>query len=193
MDKKEYKRSLLECLYQKYENCQQCPLAKQGRKSIVFGQGDPNAKLMLVGEGPGKDEDLKGEPFVGRAGKLLNKLLEILKISREEIFISNTVKCRPPCNRLPLPSETSICINLLLDAQIKIIRPTVICTLGSCASNNLLDQDIKITKVRGQQFKRQNIIIIPTLHPAYILRNPKQMDKIFQDIQLAYKISQNKS
>ena len=158
---------------------------------IVFGHGSPDARLMFVGEGPGKDEDLQGKPFVGRAGKLLTKLLGALDIRREDIFITNIVKCRPPSNRLPLPNESSTCIKLL-DAQLKIIRPDVVCALGSCAAKTLLEKEIKITKERGKIFKRGTTTIIPTLHPAYILRNPKEMDKIFQDIQAAHKLIQNK-
>ena len=188
MNPKKYKSSLLEKTYEPYQNCQRCPLASCGRKNIVFEDGNPDASLMLIGEGPGKNEDLQSKPFVGRAGKLLNELLATIKTDRKNIFIANIVKCRPPSNRLPLPNEIEICIKLL-EKQIKIVRPVVICTLGSCSTRVLLGNDKKITLVRGKVFERNGITVIPTFHPAYILRNPKEMPKLFQDLKAAVTLS----
>jgi len=169
----------------------QCPLGKLGRTHVVFGDGNPDAALMFIGEGPGQDEDAQGKPFVGRSGKLLNRLLETAGLERSDVFITNIVKCRPPNNRKPFPSESATCKSILLINQIKIIRPTVICTLGSAAIQGLIDdQNIKISQIRGKVLKYENISVIPTYHPAYILRNPKELTTLFDDIQHAFKLSQ---
>ncbi|MBT3455936.1 uracil-DNA glycosylase [bacterium] len=191
MDQKKYKQKLLEEIYTQYKNCQRCPLAQAERNNIVFGDGNPDADLMLIGEGPGRNEDLQGKPFVGRAGKLLDELLESANLKRGDIFIGNIVKCRPPNNRLPLPNEIAECLPLL-EKQIKIIRPKVICTLGSCSTRTLLGNDKKITQSRGKLFKWNNIVTIPTFHPAYILRNPKKMPDLFEDLRLAAQNIKNK-
>ena len=188
MTPKKYKDQLLNNLYAKYQNCQGCPLATCGRTHIVFGDGDPDANLMFIGEGPGKNKDQQGKPFVGRAGKLLSELLETLKTKRSEVFIANIVKCRPPKNRLPLPAEISECIPIL-KTQIKIIRPKVICLLGSCSTKTLLGNDKKITAVRGKTFKYEGTTTIPTFHPAYILRELREMEKLFNDIKLAISLT----
>ncbi len=189
MDKKEHKQTLLKNLYTPYQNCKMCPLWSLGRTNIVFGEGNPDAQLMLIGEGPGKDEDEQGRPFIGRSGKLLTKALSTLGIKREEIYIANIVKCRPPNNRAPLPSELSVCKKLLLEKQIKIIEPKVICSLGSSSTNALLNQKISITKIRGTAQAYQGITLIPTFHPAYILRNRKQLSKMAQDLQTALSLA----
>ena len=149
MDQQTYKQALLDALYEPYKKCMMCPLATMGRTNVVFGQGNPNAALMFIGEGPGRDEDLQGEPFVGRSGKLLTKTIAGLGVSREDVYITNIVKCRPPNNRAPLPIESSTCMGLLLNKQIKIIRPKVICTLGAVAMQCILNTENKISKVRG--------------------------------------------
>lgn len=195
MDIKSYKQELLDKLYAPYINCTQCPLGKLGRTNVVFGDGNPDAKLMFIGEGPGQDEDRQGKPFVGRSGKLLTKVMELAEIKRPDVFISNVVKCRPPENRKPTEKEASICTNLLLFNQIKIIRPKVVCTLGASALQGLLNNyEIKISQVRGKPIVYDilpNIIIVPTFHPAYILRNPKEMQKMFDDIQKAKTLLQD--
>src|SRR3990167_2695168 len=172
MNATKFNANLLEKLYEPLKNCQACPLSKT-RTNIVFGTGNPNATLMIVGEGPGRDEDLQGIPFVGKSGQLLTKALEAYGITREEIFIANIVKCRPPNNRAPIWTESQTCMSLLLYNQIKIIRPKIICALGSSALNMLLSDQknpLKITKVRGQVLKKGDLLIFPTFHPAYILR-----------------------
>lgn len=174
MSPKEFKQELLDALYEPYKKCLQCPLGFLGRTNVVFGDGNPDADLLFIGEAPGRDEDLQGKPFVGRSGQLLNRALTLVGIERPDVYITNIVKCRPPNNRVPLPEEVTSCMNLLLFNQIKIIRPRVICTLGSIALNSLLGKPHAITKTRGQQLSYNGIILIPTYHPAYILRNQTQ-------------------
>ena len=186
MDPKNYKQQLLNQLYAPYQKCMECPLATQGRTHIVFGEGDSDADLMFIGEGPGKDEDLQGRPFVGRSGQLLTRLLSLVGLERKQVFISNIVKCRPPNNRKPTPLESATCKNLLLINQIKIIRPKVICTLGSAAIQGLLEKDVKITQIRGKALSFDGITLVPTYHPAYVLRNPKELGTLLKDITLAF-------
>ncbi len=186
MDPKTYKQQLLDQLYEPYKKCIACPLGTLGRTNVVFGEGNPDANLMFIGEGPGREEDAQGRPFVGRSGQLLNRTLSSLSIQRQEVFITNIVKCRPPGNRKPLPIESQTCKNLILINQIKIIRPTVICTLGSAAIQGLLEQEVKITKIRGIEMQIGSIIIIPTLHPAYVLRNPMELQLFTKDIKKAH-------
>lgn len=197
MNTKQYKQTLLDTLYAPYLNCVECPLGRQGRTNVVFGEGNPDARLVFIGEGPGQDEDTLGRPFVGRSGKLLDKVFELAGIKREDIFISNIVKCRPPGNRKPLPNEIDICTSLFLFNQIKIIRPHIICTLGATALQGLIrDEDVKISKARGKPRPADEIhpyIILPTYHPAYVLRNPPALKDLYHDIQLAMEISQKKS
>jgi len=175
---------LLEKIYSPHKNCTQCPLGKLGRTNIVFGEGNPNAKLMILGEGPGQKEDEQGSPFVGRSGQLLTKVLEALGTKREDIYITNIVKCRPPKNRKPLPEETKTCTSLFLHKQIKIIRPQIICTLGSSAIQ-IFQNNAKITKIRGKIITQNSLTIIPTYHPAYILRNNRELENFINDIKLA--------
>ncbi|MFZ4514703.1 MAG: uracil-DNA glycosylase [Acidimicrobiia bacterium] len=149
--------------------CTACPLATS-RTNVVFGSGAIDASVMFVGEGPGEREDLSGEPFVGRAGKLLTSLIEEVGLTRESVYIANVVKCRPPSNRNPRPEEIAAC-RPYLETQIAMIRPKVIVTLGNFATKLLLDTDTGITKLRGQVFPYQpGTVIIPTLHPAAVLR-----------------------
>ena len=150
--------------------CTRCPLAAT-RTQVVFGVGDPHADLMFVGEGPGADEDRVGEPFVGRAGKLLTSLIEGIGLTRDDVYIANVVKCRPPGNRDPLPVEIDAC-RPYLEAQLDFIHPRVLVTLGNFATKLLLDTKLGITKLRGQQFPfREGATLIPALHPSFVLRN----------------------
>ena len=185
MDIKTFKQNLLDELYQPYQHCTACPLGCLGRQNVVFGEGNPNATLMIIGEGPGRDEDILKRPFVGRSGKLLDKILEIASFKREDVFIANVVKCRPPENRKPLPIESKTCKNLLLFKQIKIIRPRLICTLGSSALEALIEQPVSITKMRGKIINHASMTILPTFHPAYILRNRSELETFAKDLQLA--------
>lgn len=181
MDEKKFKQQLLEELYRPYKACMMCPLGGLGRKNVVFGEGNPNASLLFIGEGPGKDEDEQGKPFVGRSGKLLNRALELVGISRQDVFITNVVKCRPPGNRAPLPLESGTCKNLLLFKQIKIIQPKLIVTLGASALVALIDEPVRITQIRGNIIEKNNLKIFPTFHPAYILRNQKEAPTFLSD------------
>ena len=192
MDEKQYKQALLDGLNSTNRNCNKCPLGGLGRKNIVHGEGNPNASLMFLGEGPGRDEDLHGKPFVGKSGQLLNKTLELVGIDRENSFITNIVKCRPPGNRLPTKEESASCKNLFLFNQVKIICPKIICTLGSHAIQELLQKPLKISHIRGKSLKLGNITVIPTYHPAYILRNPRALTDFIEDIRLASRLSINK-
>lgn len=153
-------------------SCVHCSLS-EGRTQVVFGVGSPEADLMFVGEGPGEQEDLRGEPFVGRAGQLLTRLIEDIGLSRELVYIANVVKCRPPGNRDPRPEEIAAC-SPWLDLQLELIRPTVIVTLGNFATKLLLDTRVGITKLRGRQhaWSRAGVdaTLVPTFHPAAVLR-----------------------
>ena len=161
-------------------SCTRCALAA-GRTQVVYGVGDPHAELMFVGEGPGFYEDKQGEPFVGAAGKLLNKMLFEVGIERSDVYIANVVKCRPPGNRDPLPEEIEACTPWL-DEQIGSIDPKVIATLGRFAGAFILDRPIAITRIRGQRFIKDGRVVIPTLHPAAVLRGgEKQTDLLRED------------
>jgi len=189
MNAKMYKQSLLNDLYKPYQQCTACPLGSLGRTHVVFGEGNPDAELMFIGEGPGKTENEQGKPFVGKSGQLLNRILELAEIKRSNIFITNIVKCRPPNNRKPLPLEINTCKKILLFNQIKIIQPKIICTLGSAAIQGLLEKNVKITKLRGTLLQIDSINIIPTFHPAYVLRNPKELPTLLNDIKKAHEHS----
>ena len=162
-------------------DCTRCKLHK-GRTKIVFGTGNPNADLMFVGEGPGRDEDLSGEPFVGRAGKLLTDMIKAMGLQREDVYIANVVKCRPPENRLPEKDEISTCSPFLM-RQIDAIKPKVICTLGSCSAQTLLQTAQGISKLRGEWFDFRGVKLMPTYHPAYLLRNPAAKPEVWKDLQ----------
>lgn len=172
----------LKKLYDRYRKCQECPLATAGRTQVVFGVGNPHAKLMFIGEGPGRDEDIQGEPFVGRAGQLLNNIIQAMGLKREEVYISNVVKCRPPNNRTPVPIERNTCKEILLFKEIEILQPAVICTLGSPATQGLLGDEVKISHVRGRFFSYRGIPVMPTYHPAYLLRNPAEKKTVWEDM-----------
>jgi len=164
-------------------DCRRCRLAG-GRTQVVFGVGDPRARLVFVGEGPGRDEDLKGEPFVGRAGALLTDIIEKgMRLRRADVYICNVVKCRPPENRNPEPDEVAACSPFLL-RQIALVGPEVIVALGKFAAQTLLATTTPISKLRGRWFEYQGIPLMPTLHPAYLLRNPADKKLVWQDIKL---------
>ncbi len=191
MDKAFLKQGLLEALYAPYKNCSLCPLSSE-RTNVVFGRGNPDASLLLLGEGPGRDEDLKGLPFVGRSGKLLSKTLSSLQIDEQSVYITNIVKCRPPNNRTPLSNEIAICRKLLLEEQLKIIRPKIICTLGASALKALIKTSKGISKVRGDLHPYKDLSILPTYHPAYILRDYSRLSIFAEDLKKAYKSSNQK-
>ncbi len=168
--------------------CRRCGL-RAGCTQVVPGAGPAATPIMFVGEGPGQDEDLQGIPFVGRAGQLLNKILAAAEIPREDVFITNVVKCRPPQNRLPLPDEVRAC-RTFLEQQIQLIRPKIIVCLGSLATQTVIDSKARITKVRGQWYMRDGIRIMATFHPAALLRNPNYKRPTWEDFKLirdAYK------
>lgn len=161
-------------------NCHKCGLCET-RHNVVFGVGNPNAKVMFVGEGPGENEDLQGEPFVGRAGKLLDTMLDAVDLSRERnIYIANIVKCRPPKNRDPLPDEQEACIGWLRN-QFAIMRPKIVVCLGRIAGMKIMDPNLKITRQHGQFVDKKGTLMMATLHPAALLRNPSQKPDAFND------------
>ena len=164
-------------------NCHLCNLSKT-RTNVVFGEGNPNTKIIFIGEAPGREEDLQGKPFVGRSGELLTKMIEnVLNIKREEIYISNIVKCRPPQNRNPEIEEVEACKPYLLK-QIEIIKPKIIVVLGAVAFKSLLNNDTPISKARGNLYDFNGIKVIPTFHPSYLLRNPSKKREAFIDLKL---------
>jgi uracil-DNA glycosylase len=183
MTQKEHKQHLLDQLYEPYKKCLLCPLATPTRKSVVFGEGNADAQCMIIGEAPGKDEDEQGVPFIGKSGRFLTKILTELGINRKDIFITNSVKCRPPNNRKPTDLESKTCKDILLINQIKIIQPKAICTLGSAATESLLEMPIKMGKIHGTMLHFGEIPLFPTYHPAYIMRNPKKRDQFIRDLQ----------
>lgn len=167
-------------LRQEWANCQKCVLC-QKRHKFVFGEGNLSPRLLFIGEGPGESEDLAGRPFVGRAGELLTNLIKAMGLRREQVFITNIVKCRPPNNRDPASEEVAAC-NPLLRRQIELLHPEVIVALGKPASHLLLNTTAPISKLRGQWFAYQGIPLLPTFHPAYLLRNPADKGKIWEDM-----------
>lgn len=164
-------------------DCSRCALHK-GRHSIVFGDGSPNARLMFVGEGPGADEDAQGLPFVGRAGQLLNNMISAMGLKREETYICNVVKCRPPGNRTPEPDEANICSQFMF-RQIDVVRPQVIVALGATAATYLLGQRQPLAGLRGRVHAFRGSSLIVTYHPAYLLRDPRQKKEAWADLQIA--------
>jgi uracil-DNA glycosylase family 4 len=163
------------------EKCRACPLYKT-RTNIVFGTGNEEARLVFVGEAPGADEDKQGEPFVGRAGQKLTQIIEAIGLSRPEVYIANVLKCRPPGNRNPLPDEIKACEPYLI-AQLRLIKPRVICALGTFAAQTLLRTTQSISRLRGRFHTYQGIKLMPTYHPAYLLRNPKFKRNVWEDVQ----------
>ncbi|MFH1222882.1 MAG: uracil-DNA glycosylase [Pseudomonadota bacterium] len=161
--------------------CKKCRL-NECRKTIVFGEGAPQAKLMFIGEGPGQDEDETGRPFVGRAGQLLTKIIEAMGLKREDVYIANIVKCRPPANRTPADDEIIACAPYLAE-QISVIKPKVIVALGAPATCTLFNRKIKISEMRGKFYDWMNgVKLMPTFHPAYLLRNPVDKKLVWDDM-----------
>jgi DNA polymerase len=179
-------------------DCTRCKLHKQGRKQIVFGVGNPRAELMFVGEGPGADEDTQGEPFVGRAGQLLNNMIKAMGIRREDVYIANVVKCRPPGNRTPERDETETCSPFLM-RQIAVIKPKVVVALGAVAAKNLLAMNASMSELRGRFYdfmpagarssdpSWQGTKLAVTYHPAFLLRDPRQKGEAWKDLQMVMK------
>lgn len=175
----------LETLRQSIINCRNCPLCT-GRRNVVFGEGNPQAKLMFIGEAPGADEDFQGRPFVGKAGQLLDRMIAAMQFSRQEVYIANIVKCRPTDNRAPAPDEIAGCIPVL-HRQIAIIRPEVIVCLGSVAAKALLQTENGISRLRGKWCSYENIPVMPTFHPAYLLRQESAKKDAWLDLQQVMK------
>lgn len=171
----------LESLKKEVSNCTRCSLYKT-RRNVVFGSGSSRAKLVFIGEAPGEEEDIQGLPFVGRSGQLLTKIIEAIGLRRDEVYIANILKCRPPNNREPLPTEILACAENI-KMQIEAIRPKVICTLGKFASQTLLKtQDVSISALRGKFQDYDGIKVMPTFHPAYLLRNPQDKRLVWEDM-----------
>jgi DNA polymerase len=162
-------------------DCSRCKLHALGRTQVVFGVGNPNGDLMFVGEAPGADEDLQGEPFVGRAGQLLTKIIEAIGLTRGDVYIANVIKCRPPGNRNPEPDEVERCEPFLF-RQIDTVKPKVIVALGKFAAQCLLRTNDPITRIRGREFTYREAILIPTYHPAYLLRTPSAKREVWEDM-----------
>ncbi|MCK9362650.1 MAG: uracil-DNA glycosylase [Syntrophales bacterium] len=162
-------------------DCRRCRLA-ESRRNIVFGEGNPHAELVFVGEAPGGDEDLQGKPFVGRAGQLLTKIIIAMGLERRDVYICNILKCRPPGNRNPLPEEIVSCEPFLI-SQLEAIKPRAICALGSFAARTLLKSETPITLLRGHFHDYQGVPLMPTYHPAYLLRNPGAKKQVWEDVQ----------
>ena len=171
------------------DDCRRCKLHKLGRKQIVFGVGNPNADLMFVGEAPGADEDEQGIPFVGRAGQLLTKIIEAIGLGRDEVYIANVIKCRPPQNRNPEQDEVETCEPFLF-RQIDTIKPKVIVALGTFAARTLLRTLDPISRLRGRVYDYRGAKLIPTFHPAYLLRNPSSKREVWEDMKVARSLLQ---
>jgi len=174
------KPATLGALQHEWAGCTRCNLS-ENRNLLVFGEGNENADLMFVGEGPGRDEDRLGRPFVGMAGELLTKIIRAMDLLREEVYITNVVKCRPPRNRTPFPEEIETC-NPCLRSQIEIIRPKIICALGLAAAQTLLQSSAPISILRGRFHSMGDIKVMPTFHPAYLLRNPSKKKEVWEDV-----------
>ena len=165
--------------------CQECDLCRT-RTNVVFGAGNPHASLIFIGEAPGGEEDKQGEPFVGRAGQLLTKIIEAMGLKREDVYIANILKCRPPNNRAPLPTEIIAC-QQNVKRQVEMIKPRVICTLGKFASQTFLGTQTPISALRGNFREYNGIKVMPTFHPAYLLRNPDDKKLVWQDMKKVMK------
>ncbi|MDY6855362.1 MAG: uracil-DNA glycosylase [Thermodesulfobacteriota bacterium] len=175
----------LQAIRKKLTDCKRCKLHFK-RRNIVIGEGNEKAKLFFVGEAPGRDEDIKGKPFVGKAGQLLTRIINAIDLSREDVFISNIIKCRPPGNRNPEPDEIAACKPFLIK-QIQVIKPHIICALGTFAAQTLLGTDEKISELRGRFHHYNGIKLIPTYHPAFLLRNKDFKRHVWKDMQMVQK------
>ncbi|HRT61472.1 MAG TPA: uracil-DNA glycosylase [Syntrophales bacterium] len=167
-------------------DCKRCPLHRT-RRNLVFGEGNPSARLVFIGEAPGEEEDLQGRPFVGRAGQLLTKIIGAMGLKRSDVYICNILKCRPPQNRNPRQEEMETC-EPFLRMQIEAIRPRVICALGTFAARRILETDAPITVLRGRFHDCRGIPVMPTYHPAYLLRNPEAKKQVWEDVQMIMKM-----
>jgi DNA polymerase len=176
----------LQALRDEIGDCTRCPLAYAGRHTIVFANGDPGARLMFVGEGPGADEDATGEPFVGKAGQLLNNMINAMGLKREQVYVANIVKCRPPGNRVPEPIEANTCSPFLL-RQIDIVQPQVIVALGGTAATYLLGVKQSLASLRGNWYDCRGAKLAVTYHPAFLLRDPRQKGEAWKDLQRVMK------
>jgi uracil-DNA glycosylase len=170
----------LEAIRSAIEDCTRCRL-HEGRQSVVFGEGNPHAVLVFVGEAPGREEDLQGRPFVGKAGELLTRIIEAIDLTREEVYIANIMKCRPPQNRNPQPDEIRTCLPFLRQ-QLEAIRPRIICALGTFAAQTLLQTEERISLLRGKFYAYQGARLMPTYHPAFLLRNPQFKRDVWEDM-----------
>jgi DNA polymerase len=179
------KLTVLDSVRTELGECTRCKLHRT-RTNIVFGVGSPEARLMFVGEAPGEDEDLQGYPFVGKAGQLLTKMIEAMGLRREDVYICNTVKCRPPNNRNPEPDELLAC-EPFLKGQLGAVKPEAIVTLGKFAAQALLREQTPITRLRGQWREYEGIPVMPTFHPAYLLRSPAEKGKVWEDLKQVMK------
>jgi len=179
------KARLLEGIRTELGDCKRCKLHSY-RKNIVFGSGNPEAQLVFVGEGPGGDEDIQGKPFVGRAGQLLTKIINSINLAREDVYIANIIKCRPPQNRNPEPDEIKACKPFLIK-QLDAIKPKIICALGTFASQTLLETGEKISSLRGRFIPYRNSRLIATFHPAFLLRNPQRKRDVWEDMKMIRK------
>ncbi len=180
----------LESLQKQAQNCHLCELSKS-RQKVVFGEGNPHADLLFIGEAPGATEDSSGKPFTGRSGELLTKMIEnVLQISRSDVYITNIVKCRPPNNQVPTPTQAHTCQPYLLK-QIELIKPKLIVTLGATAYHYLTGDETSITKIRGILHPQNGYTLIPTYHPSYLLRNPSAKKEVFEDLLKVKELMEN--
>jgi len=179
----ELRAAALEAIRQDIGDCTRCPLAYAGRRNIVFGDGDPNARLMFVGEGPGADEDAQGLPFVGKSGQLLNNMIAAMGLKRQEVYIANIVKCRPPANRAPEPVEANTCTQFLV-RQMDVVRPEVVVALGATAAMYLLGVRQSLASLRGRFHMVRGAKCAVTYHPAFLLRDPRQKAEAWKDLQM---------
>lgn len=177
------KAAALQALRDEIGDCTRCPLAYAGRRKIVFADGDPNARLMFVGEGPGADEDEQGLPFVGKSGQLLNNMIVAMGLSREQVYIANVVKCRPPANRAPEPVEAKTCTPFLA-RQMDVVRPEIVVALGATAALYLLGVKQSLNSLRGRWHEVRGVKAVVTYHPAFLLRDPRQKGEAWKDLQM---------
>ena len=173
----------LKAIEEEIGDCTRCPLAYAGRHTIVFGDGDPNARLMFVGEGPGADEDVQGLPFVGKSGQLLNNMISAMGLKRDEVYIANVVKCRPPANRAPEPVEANTCAQFLL-RQMDVVQPEYVVALGATAAMYVLGVKQSLASLRGRFHDVRGAKLAVTFHPAYLLRDPRQKAEAWKDLQM---------
>ena len=175
-------KETLEDIRRDLGDCRRCQLSS-GRKNIVFGAGSPGARLVFVGEGPGYDEDQQGEPFVGAAGRLLTKIIKAIGLTRDQVYICNIIKCRPPGNRNPEPDEVETC-SPFLRRQLQAIKPEFVCALGKFAAQTILETTEPISRLRGRMYDYMGLRVIPTYHPAYLLRNTNKKRDVWEDMKL---------